>query len=585
MNMQAIRVKINANAAATKIASVIVQDITDPYFASNDRVARTFASILIRCGSVRRFVDESSPSVDVSRGNLTSNQRSVTNAETAKHAPTQASPLDAALSETSNPHDAGLRGLRAGNSPGQTSFLGHSPTRTGVEASQPDDNLLDRPTVLSQRTQVILLRYFMQDLAPRFDICDPHRYCERYLPRRANESPVLRNAMFTFAARSLVRSHTSHETTPPVKWQGHTISDLTIDTPVLLHNECIRDLLRLSMDQEQTRNVDLLAASILLRSDEEIDAPFRGVQGEEDLFLRVTNVFLEAQIPTLLMMSPSSDDVIVQPNRITQRLLSPLSVQLSAHGDSEAAVDQNTLQFSDGLTNDTLRQSCFWIALRQELHRAVMTQNSLVFSMISLEEFRVFSPAQDHVWAHRAVVLAADIVEYCFGGRDNSTTPSRDLSAWHTLQLREQALKECLPATFEPLYFEQDDPANGSHFPEVWYQNSTHVLGGQYLRLAEILLLSHDPTISVLGQGAKLKRQQLGNELKSLTLIMCGIAICNRQVTPAFLNACTGIVLCGEYFEGKAEQDAILYFLELTEDVAVYPTRELSFSLKQAWGR
>lgn len=41
------------------------------------------------------------------------------------------------------------------------------------------------------------------------------------------------------------------------------------------HTECIKDLLVLSMDPDQVHNDHLLAAAIILRTDEEMDAPLR----------------------------------------------------------------------------------------------------------------------------------------------------------------------------------------------------------------------------------------------------------------------------------------------------------------------
>jgi len=66
------------------------------------------------------------------------------------------------------------------------------------------------------------------------------------------------------------------------------------------------------MDPDQTRDENLLAAAIILRFYEEIDAPLRDEGRDSELFLRVMNIFIDAQIPTVPLV-PHSSPMITGP--------------------------------------------------------------------------------------------------------------------------------------------------------------------------------------------------------------------------------------------------------------------------------
>ena len=69
---------------------------------------------------------------------------------------------------------------------------------------------------------------------------------------------------------------------------------LTEETAVYFHNECIKDLIRLSTGPEQVRSQ--LAAAIILRTYEEMSAPLRENGCDPEVFLNMLGLFFDAQV-------------------------------------------------------------------------------------------------------------------------------------------------------------------------------------------------------------------------------------------------------------------------------------------------
>ncbi|KAE8153510.1 hypothetical protein BDV25DRAFT_149273 [Aspergillus avenaceus] len=480
----------------------------------------------------------------------------------------------------------------------KTAITRDSDVQTAIDPSEKRN--IGRPVTLvddsDSRLQAILLRFFADIIGPRFDLCDNERHFSRIVPQRARSSPTLLNAILTTSARHLTRLRKYRNSSGMIEWQGHLLSSLSEETAVYYHNECIKDLLRLSMDPEQLHNEALLAAAIILRTDEEMDAPLR--EGEEDteVFLGMLNMLINAQVPpvaTLPHTSPavyaSHDDLYRQGTHAvhtssespspSQSLSSPAVAidVLSPHGNTYVA------------RPDGLRQAAFWVALRQELFTSFMKQRPLNFPMAHCDEFRNLSPAEDVVWADRLVIFCADLLEFCYGNSnsynpDRAPYPPHDPSRWSELQDYERELSLALPRTFQPIYYREAQPGSGVVFPEIWHLECCHVTGTMHLELARILLVAFDQSRPKLGPGSVARQRELSTRLKTIVCRLCGIALCNRQSPPAFIEALMGITMCGEYYGNRREQDALLGFLETMSEEHAFPTGKVEKMLMEAWG-
>ncbi|KAL2404475.1 hypothetical protein ABEF93_005056 [Exophiala dermatitidis] len=499
---------------------------------------------------------------------------------------------------------------------------------TDVEtpASPYIDGLVKKPSStqpVHTALEVLLIRYFVDALARWFDLCDPEKHFQLIVPQRARYCPPLRNAMLAASARHLCLVQRAQAGPEGVYYyQGRAVADLNEETALRYHSECIQDLLKQSLEPHQTRDENLLAAAIILRFYEEIDAPLREDDRDNELFLRVINVFINAQIPRVPLV-PHSSPVINGPKvgslsdaRYTAGM--PPSPELT---HSPTASDTTTAHSQGGVLGssaeapavrwrtDGLCQAGFWVAFRQEIYSAFLKQRPINHDLARCEAFRSFSPAEDAVWADRLIIFCADVLEYCYGNSNttnngnnghggppisrhrSSSSSSLPASAspmakdhWLSLKQQEATWAQVLPASFEPIYFRDPDRTRGEVFPTICYLSDCHVAGVQHVELAKILLAVFDPTRTRLGPGHVAGMRALSRELRTIVLRLCGIALSNRDSPPGLVTAFLAIVVCGDHFEDPVEQQALLSIIDELEGVFAWPVGNARNLLKEAWG-
>ena len=448
--------------------------------------------------------------------------------------------------------------------------------------------------------EVVLLRYFIDILARCFDLCDPDKHFELVVPYRARWCPALRNAILASSARHFMRVHNfGSDSNQAFCYEGIPLPNLNEETALRYHSECIKELLERSLNPDQIHDPDLFAAAIILRFYEEIDAPLRNEDGDSELFLRVMNVFIDAQIPSVPLFvhdlpligdmnidpadrralhasTASSDGIQTQsamspaattPNRPVQTLLSP-------YGPSR-------------WRPDGLSQAAFWVAFRQEIHSAFLKQRPFNIALSRCEAIRGISPANDAIWADRLVIFCADVLEFCYGNVTNLSQHRSNMSAkdrWLDLKAGEKMWSEALPASFEPIYFRDPDRWHEEVFPQICYLADCHVIGVQHLELAKILLTAYDPTWPMLALGYAASTRTLSAELRMAVLRLCGIALSNRKTRPGLVMAYLGIAMCGDHFDDITEQKALIGVLDELESSHAWPVGNLREALKEIWG-
>lgn len=431
------------------------------------------------------------------------------------------------------------------------------------------DQLVKIKSTPSEFIENVLLRYFHQELAPWFDLCDPDRHFATVVPQRARQTGPLRSAVLTIAARNMSRNKRFRNSEGIVEWKGRPIPELNEDFAVPYHNDCIRNLLQLSLDPHKRHDENLLAAVLALRTDEEMGYNSGATEEEQDqqLFLRIASVFIDAQLPPALALPHSSPTVF--PSSLEERIMDVPSP--SVHTDELGA--------------SGLRQACFWTAFRQDLHASFLKQQPVRFPLTRCEFFRQLTPATDAIWANRMVTFCADVLEFSYGSdsSDGQIAPSyTNQDRWRELRDREHMLCSLLPATFEPTYCSEPESLDGV-FPEIWYLDPCHVSGTTYIELARMLLEVFNPTRPRLGHGFLAATNAFVSSTKKILFRLCGIALSNQHCPPSLINACLGIAMFGEYFEEPREQMALLGVLDLLHNRYAYPTSQIAHSLRKAW--
>ncbi|KAF2141177.1 uncharacterized protein K452DRAFT_228673 [Aplosporella prunicola CBS 121167] len=142
---------------------------------------------------------------------------------------------------------------------------------------------LDAPVwPLEEKEEARLMRYYIDNLAPCLDLCDPDRHFALVVPQRAAMCPTLLNAIFAVASRHLSRVSTFDP----------FVSDR-------YHQECLKHLIPLLSDSAAIMDENLLAATVILRFLEEIDIPISG--NDSTSHLLGTHVFISAQERSTIM--------------------------------------------------------------------------------------------------------------------------------------------------------------------------------------------------------------------------------------------------------------------------------------------
>ncbi|EKG17942.1 hypothetical protein MPH_04799 [Macrophomina phaseolina MS6] len=129
---------------------------------------------------------------------------------------------------------------------------------------------------LEKKEEAALLRYFVDNLAASFDLCDPDRHFQLVVPHRAAVCPPLLNAILAVSARHWSR-----------------VGDYDPYVAERYHSECLKHLIPMLDETAALMDENLLAATVILRFLEEIDIPVSGTESQSHLL--GTQVFLTAQ--------------------------------------------------------------------------------------------------------------------------------------------------------------------------------------------------------------------------------------------------------------------------------------------------
>ncbi|GKT88537.1 arcA-like protein [Colletotrichum tofieldiae] len=127
---------------------------------------------------------------------------------------------------------------------------------------------------LRDRQEAFLYRYFVDRLAPFFDMCDSDKHFAKVVAKRAVQCPTLLNAMFSASAKRLSRT-------------------IGVDVAVAdrYNQRCLRSLIPALSSSTAVVDDNLLAAVVILRFTEEVDIGFMSLESH----LIGTRILLAAQ--------------------------------------------------------------------------------------------------------------------------------------------------------------------------------------------------------------------------------------------------------------------------------------------------
>ncbi|KAK5724006.1 hypothetical protein LTS12_027524 [Elasticomyces elasticus] len=262
--------------------------------------------------------------------------------------------------------------------------------------------------------EAYFMQYFIQELAQWFDTCDASgKHFARVVPGRATTCPALYYAILSASARHISRRQRLSD--GDVLFSGKKLPIVGDEIALEYQGLCISRLVAsYSSVDEVLLDEDLLTATVILRFYEEVDAPLAGIDNET--YLRGTQILASAQAAT--------------------------------------AIEKEGLQ-----------RASFWVAFRQEFHKALLKQRAFSFNpdCCRSEAYGTLNTADDSTWANRMILHCADILGYCYGDGLHI------LDSYNALLEYNQAWQELAPSVFSPIFSKEPDRSRGEVFPELWY--------------------------------------------------------------------------------------------------------------------
>ncbi|KAF2972659.1 hypothetical protein GQX73_g877 [Xylaria multiplex] len=217
-----------------------------------------------------------------------------------------------------------------------------------------------------------------------------------------------------------------------------------------------------------------------------------------------------------------------------------------------------------------------WLALRQEIFMALIHSRSVHPDLLIEDSVSVWGPPEcDCDYANRVIVQAALCLQYCFGEQEQQFPTwaelNNSLDRWYAER----------PWQFYPMSPEEDDD---QFLPEPKYLSDAVVTGLQHYYLARLVLEAHNPSTLKLGPARKIHLEKLDQEMKRIVRMVCGIAKANPNTIPAGVAASVSIVIAGDRFTDKHEQDVLYDILVKTGQDLGWPTGAAQDEMRIAWG-
>ncbi|KAK0614565.1 hypothetical protein B0T14DRAFT_438032, partial [Immersiella caudata] len=213
----------------------------------------------------------------------------------------------------------------------------------------------------------------------------------------------------------------------------------------------------------------------------------------------------------------------------------------------------------------SLSAASFWVGLRQEIYVAVIKKEMVRMPPVPSLMRSLAGEGDDFTWANRAVVLCAEVLNYCY-----DHAKMKDRSRWDSLCAQCKHWAQSRPAAFTGVH-QQD--ADTHRFPEIWYHRGCHVIGMQHYLLAELYLARYDPR-----EHHNMAAQK--THIQALVRRICGIGLGNQWTPPSMFTACMAIAAFEDWFESLRDCDAMLDILEKTEKNHSRPTEAVRRKMK-----
>ncbi|KAJ4223427.1 hypothetical protein NW759_006061 [Fusarium solani] len=377
---------------------------------------------------------------------------------------------------------------------------------------------------LKDPTEAKLMRYFIEKIARRFDLCDPERHFALVVPWRAAFCPPLLDAALALSARCLSRT-----------------TDFDSYISNRYYQRCLNALISTLGIADALKNQDLFAAVVLLRTLEEIDGPLSGADSQSHLLGGHLFASASASEHSSILWSPG---VLREPDRLT-----------------------------------SLRRAALIVAFRQEVYMAFACQRPVLPAFYLPEIDRCLdNPTDDGTWTNRILLHLVDALKFCFG--DEPMNPDQAMEKHNDLLKYAEEWYAKKPPSFNALFL--DENTDRRIAPDIWILSDAAATGLLNYHLLRILLLSFDPHTPRVGPSRARFLKQQDREIKEEVKTCIGLAEGNPECAPHFVLASLGIALAGDRFEERWEKDELMEFLKRAESLHGWSTLAAQRHLAEA---
>ncbi|KAH0494764.1 hypothetical protein TgHK011_008353 [Trichoderma gracile] len=389
--------------------------------------------------------------------------------------------------------------------------------------SSQENETLRRRFPLEDPREACLFRYFVEEIAHWFDLCDEDRHFQLAVPRRAHHHPHLLNAIFAVAARHLSRLP-QYRTPAGILYHGQLIPQLSEHDAVEYMLKCIPALRNFHEVDDDDYRDSIIATAVILRQLEEID------EEEDD--------------------APANDSGNSQGDNGHGKQVNFLPI-------INAVLRSSASQALFG--RRSLIQAAYWMALRQEIyHSFTRKQPPQLF------------PSPD-LWhsaskANKTVMHTVQVAKWRW--EDGSERE------WLRLVDQQDYLEREILVNFRPIFKTTADKAKGEIFPTIWYGSNLEVTSVQQSIMAKSVLVAENPFLKA-PSASRATWRKAENDVRLLLLELCGIALCHPASPPALLNAAIGIQLYGDFFTDRYERQALRGVVEKYRDARAWPVQKL----------
>ena len=279
---------------------------------------------------------------------------------------------------------------------------------------------------------------------------------------------------------------------------------------------------------------------------------------------------IKLMVPMLSDTTKVHDDILL----LTSIILA-LYEDLDEGADSLRHVDGTSLILPSISLDSPLQRAVCWAHLRQGIYVSCSKRKPMQkLERIPLEPG--FEPVGDDVWVHRTLSICARAVQWAFG--EDSTA-----STWRELNSLITQWESKRPGSFIPIFRCDRSPGEGCYFPQICYVTDNHVSGNQFLLLAKLLLVTHDPTLPRIGPRMKTALENMQEEARRIVWDLCGMALWNDYVPAGFIAA-LALRMCGSLFEDETDRYHLLEVLRITEERSGWPRAVAERALREEWG-